>query len=994
MIFPRIPPAFVAGVVLVTLTIGRTAAGNAAGAEPQATRTAVRSHDHPDYGRLVIDTSAKTTYRLDQDGDHVVVRFTDDVTLGNAPTLPRNVIAIKTDGPTVDLILKPGVKLRPIRLDGHVVLDIVDAPDESAQPAIPRQGNIRPLERPHPPLALASSPELGGRSEALRAATPAATTAGTVPVTAQPLPPVQPAQGPPQPASSSPADSPASPAGIEASQQTPPGRDVLPENEGPIALMARRVKLPKEVDGSAFLVPFDTTTAAASFRAADATYVVFDERRAVDMSALRNDPLLGAASVQLLPAGTLFRIPLPPERWLALTQMPQGWRIAALTVAPKQQPIVASNTDGNLDLAAEQPGDVISLADPDTGATLLVGTQHRPGQGVASGRRTTEFVLRPTIQGVVVEALADTVALKLTPSGFSLTGGPTGLRLSPPTSATQGLMDAALLTRRLDFSTMPQDALLRRAVRQIDDAAATPPLGRGVKHHLAAETLMSLGLAAEAESLLHMAAEQDPKEAASADTAALTAIAALLAGRTDEAGALADPRLDGTDEIALWRAVREAMLDDGSPGAAAVFASTAPLVFRYPAPIREHILPLIVETMIKGGEIPPAARLLAERPNDPKLAYARALMKQFDGDTDKALEMLDALANGHDQYDRARASIRAVELRLAARKFDNTQAADALDKLLYAWRGDARELELRERVADLRGQAGAWPVALTTLRQAEIDFPEQAKPVHERLKQMFAAMVRKHGEEQTPPIDFVSAVDENADLTLDSSDDDALQQSLADRLLALDLPERAKPVLDKLMRSAKSDVAKARFGTSLATLESRDGNDAGVRAILEASDGHDLPPDLVEQRTILRAGSVAHLGDTAAATAMLAPLQTARATEARAQILENAADWTNAEQAWSDCVALTVPESGTLDDGQTRTLLRLATATARAGDDAGLAALRVKYAGRIAAGALGDMFRLLTVEPIRTTADIKRSQQEMSLATSLPAGLKALQQGR
>ena len=144
-------------------------------------------------------------------------------------------------------------------------------------------------------------------------------------------------------------------------------------------------------------------------------------------------------------------------------------------------------------------------------------------------------------------------------------------------------MDAAHLTRRLNFSSMPKEALLRLAVKQLDDAAAAPPLARGPKHHAAAETLLALGLSVEAESLLHMAADQDPKEAASPDTKALTAIAALLAGRPEEVGGLMDPKLDGTDEIALWRAVRLAMQDEGSPEAAAVFAATAPLVFQYPA---------------------------------------------------------------------------------------------------------------------------------------------------------------------------------------------------------------------------------------------------------------------------------------------------------------------------------------------------------------------------------------------------------------------------
>jgi tetratricopeptide (TPR) repeat protein len=768
---------------------------------------------------------------------------------------------------------------------------------------------------------------------------------------------------------------------------------VLPENAGPVGLRARRVKLPGEMAGTAFLVPFDSTTGAASFRTRDATTVVFDERRPLDLAALRDDPVFGGASVQLLSGGTLFRIPHPDTLSIALTQMPHGWRIAALNTPPKQQPIPASYLDGHLNLAAEQPGEVVSMADPDTGATLLVGTQHRPGQGTATSRRGSEFILRPTSQGVVAEPLSDSIMLKRIPTGFSLTGGPAGLALSPPTSATAGLMDAAQLTRRLDFSTIPPGALLRRATQQLGEAALAPPLARGPKHRAAAESLMALGLAAEAESLLHMAAEQDPKEAARADTGALTAIAALLAGRTDEAGALTDPSLDGTDEIALWRAVRQAMLDDGSPAAAAVFAATAPLAFEYPGPIREHILPLMAETMIQGGELTPAARLLEQRKSDPKLAYARALMRQAEGDTGQALGMLDALANGHDQFDRARAAIRAVELRLAARELDKTQAADALDKLLYAWRGDARELALRERIADLRGQTGAWGVALATLRQAETDFPEQAMPVHERLKDTFAGMIRDQGAQHIPPIEFVSMVDENIDLIHDAGDDEAVEQALADRLLALDLPGRAKPVLEKLMSSGKSGVAKARFGSSLAALEAREGDDAGARAALDASEAPDLPPELAEQRTIVRAGSVARLGDPAGAAAVLAPLRTGSATEARARILETAADWPGAEQAWADYVALTVPDTGMLDDTQARTVLRLVTATARAGDDDGLAALRIKFGERIGDGPLGDMFRLLTAEPVRTSADIGRSRREMSLAASLPADLKALHAG-
>ena len=158
----------------------------------------------------------------------------------------------------------------------------------------------------------------------------------------------------------------------------------------------------------------------------------------------------------------------------------RGWRIAVLTTSPKLQPIAVSLADGHLILAVEQAGDVVSLADPDTGATLLVGTQHRPGQGLSPYRRTIEFILRPTTQGVVVEPLSDGITLKQVATGFVLSGSQSGLALSPPTSATAGLLDAANLTRRLSFSTIPTDALLRLSVKQLGEAAATPAGSRKV----------------------------------------------------------------------------------------------------------------------------------------------------------------------------------------------------------------------------------------------------------------------------------------------------------------------------------------------------------------------------------------------------------------------------------------------------------------------------------------------------------------------------------
>jgi hypothetical protein len=216
---------------------------------------------------------------------------------------------------------------------------------------------------------------------------------------------------------------------------------------------------------------------------------------------------------------------------------------------------------------------------------------------------------------------------------------------------------------------------------------------------------------------------------------------------------------------------------------------------------------------------------------------------------------------------------------------------------------------------------------------------------------------------------------------------------LADRLLALDLPKRADPVLAKLIRSS-AGAARAGFGARLASLRLRDGDADGALAALSASGSDDLPAQLSRQRVLVKARVLARRGDPGAAVALLEEVGSAEADAARADILEEAKDWRQAERALADYAGKTVPATGSLDDAQRRTLLRLAGATAQAGDPAALTALRQREGKRMDGGPLGDMFRLLTSGPVQDGADLTRAGREIALARSIPADLKALEPAR
>lgn len=367
------------------------------------------------------------------------------------------------------------------------------------------------------------------------------------------------------------------------------------------------------------------------------------------------------------------------------------------------------------------------------------------------------------------------------------------------------------------------------------------------------------------------------------------------------------------------------------------------------------------------------------------------MLKETQGDVAGALAIYDKVAQSKDRSLHARAAVRAVEMRMATGRIDARQAADSLDRLLYTWRGDQRERSMRERLAALRAQTGAWRPALALLRETEAVFPADKAEIDSELTEMFMAMLREDAAASMAPLELVALVDENADLLPEGPDGEALEAQLADRLLDLDLPSRASPVLEKLARAAPTGTGRAGFGARLATLRLREGDAAGALTALDEFAAEGLPPGLAERRTLLFAAASARRGDTGRALAALTALGTPAADEARATILERANEWPAAEKALSDYAVHTVPAEGKLDETQRRTLLRLATAAARAGDQAALSELGKREVARMQTGPMADMFRLLTADQVRGVADLRRSGQEAALAHELPAELKALQ---
>ncbi len=913
----------------------------------------VRVGTHGGFGRVVFDFPQPQSFTSERTGTTLLLHFPGGGDVPDSPAAARNIAAVTGGGAMATVTIAPGSRLRMLRMGTRVVVDVLD----------PAQAKLATAPRP------AANPTVPARATAPPAQESAAAIVPAAP------PPAAPSAAAPVPRLS--ADPPAaSPA--EAAPPLP----VIAAPEGTLALAATQA-LP--VGDSGVLLPFGPGVGAASFRHGGEAWIVFDDRRPLDLANLAGDPVFAGAAVELLPSATLLRLQLPPNRVVLLDRQAAGWSISTRD-GPVARPVTMPTArPDRLLFSLASSGQVVTVPDSDTGRNLLVGTLKSSGPGVPVTFHVPEFAIDPSWQGIVVEPVSDRTVLRTVPEGFALE---TGGELSRPSETGTALASAAILTRRFDFPAEPVATLLRRLQAQVQEEGQAPPQGRLAARKAAAQTMLALGLGPEAQSLLRMAVTEDPRAASDADTSGLTAIAALLSDRPQEAEGIDLPALSGSDEVTLWRAVRMATLDDTSPAAAQAFSTTVSLVLAYPAAVRSRLLPLAAETMVSGGAGKAADALLANLPDEPLLAFARAMRLEQKGQTDAALTLYDVLATGRDRLSSARAATRATLLRLAAGAIGPADAADALERSFSDWRGDARERDLRLKTASIAAQAGKWRKAFRILEETAQLFPDDATLIGGRMTALLSDLLHGPGASAIKPIDLVTLAEENAG-AIAKSDASGMALLLADKLTALDLPQRAGPVIAQMAAALPPGPGRAGLGARLASLRLAEGDAAGAADALTTTDAPDLPANLQEERGLADARIHALSHDVSGAAAILAKLGTLAADTLRADILGKSGDWHGAASALQDVVARSLPDSGPLSAEQQDLLLRLASARSRAGDDAAVHSLGVQEAGRMS-GPRADMFRLLTSGPVGGVSDLHRVTSEVAMARALPTSLAAL----
>lgn len=991
-------------------------------AEPQAPEVRLRVGEHDDFDRLVFDWPAPVDYELARSGDggRVTVRFERPARLDvdayakDPPPRIRDVeVAQAASGSAVDIAVPAEADLRHFAYEGKVVVDVrtgegprnADAAPATAEaaragaPAGEQAASATPAAAPD--SRPKTKPEPGGGSRDRRAATAdAAATddeagdeADGVAAPLQLLPKAKKvvarardndvgagrddggAAATPGREAGTGAKAVAEEAGVEEAGMGEAGARRFPPQKVARGLAPRPGEVPPRIDSVRLELPWAGERLAV-YRRGGALWVLAEGAPPKDIEArLAGREAVRGAEARALDGLTLLRLEVRPGLQAHPVRREQGWRLAlAAQPALPPSPLAAEPQAGHLRIPVETAGPVVDVEDPGTGGRLFVAPLAEAGRGMPLHREFPEFTLTATRLGVAVAPKAEHVRVRAVDGQVIVDGGRRRLavtrtdRDARPARRGAGEVDGRAL---LDLAAWRRgDGAYSQARRRLQQAVVDAPPAR---KHLArldlARFYFAHGLAAETLGALEVYAQSKARRKADPQVRLIAGAAHLLAGDWRAAGrALAHPALDGIADALPWRAAYAAATG-ASRAAVAAFHRAEGQLAGYPPSVRRRMHLWIAEARLRIGEIDAAAhnldkaRELASNEADEAQVDDLQARKLLAEDDVEAAETLwrEVAASGHGSS-AARARFVMTERALAAGRIDREEAIARLERLRFAWRGDAFEAVLLQRLADLFVAGDEYRRALTALRQIASHLPESAwaEGAADRMRRIFKDVFLSDAADRLPPLKALALYESFRELTPAGPDGNRMIGRLVDRLVRVDLLGRAAELLDGQVRHRLAGAAKARAGARLASVYLLDRQPAKALEALEISDaGDEGARDLLRRRRHLRARALTRLERGEEALALLAGDRSDDGRRLKADIHAEAGRWPEAAEALKALLPEAPGPEDTLEPGESRQVLRSAVALTLAGRRDELDTLEARYGAAMKESAHAETFRLL-----------------------------------
>jgi len=747
---------------------------------------------------------------------------------------------------------------------------------------------------------------------------------------------------------------------------------------------------------------WDEPVGAAIFLRAGNLWVAFDKLKAIDIKKLRNVGKKFIKGIEQMGTSkaTVLRLSLKKGINPSVRRDGLAWLLdfRRQSVAPQVPLIVKAQPNSpvgaRLFVPVLEPSNPIGITDPVVGDNIVILPVISLGHGIGLEYIYPQVRFLPTIQGIVIKPRADDIRARPLREGVEVTSAG-GLKISAVSAEDEENRSKGPLSRVLDLKPWVVediDAFRPRKHELLYAVSRSKGPQREVARLNLARFYFSNGFNTEALAVLREVSRARSEIEEDPEYRMLRGGAKFMLSRHFEADKdFAHEELKLIDEAAFWRASIRAAVGNVSESALTL-KRTGSVIQTYPKIIKVPMGQLVIDSALALGNIKRAKKILDNLRKDKlspratsQLDFREGLIMEqsaesavdptvADGQFDAAVAKWDVVRKSEHQPSRQMATISRMELLLKRKKISRAEAIDDLENIRFSWRGDNFEFKLLRRLGTLYLEDSQYRKGLDRLRQAATYFRanEEAPKVTQQMTTIFAKLYLEDAADTLPPVSAIALYNEFKELTPAGTPGDRMIQKLADRLVGVDLLDRAVKLLKSQVQFRLQGYEKARVGAQLTLVHILARQYAEALKVLDATEITGLPNALLTQRRHLRARALMAMKQRESALVLLLDDKSRDAELLRAEIFWNMRNWSKASQS----LHLLLRESGakknkSLSNIQKAYVLNFVIALTLSGNERGLRRARKDFSAKMAKSRLKDAFNLIVATTSRGLLDYK-----------------------
>ena len=755
--------------------------------------------------------------------------------------------------------------------------------------------------------------------------------------------------------------------------------------------------------------PFKNPTASAVFKKSGVIWAVFDTALGLDVSAARAQLNSIADDLEVWRSGRIavLRIPLKNSRLVTFSPEGYGWllTIGDMVVEPTKPLHMArtkiSGGRSAMRVKFEGTGSILKLRDPGTGENIHVVTGLGPARGFVKTQQLVDFSTLVSAHGIALTERVDDLQVARD-GGFIYISSGKGLTLSNSGAAR---VDVSGLTSKngtvretylnLESLVAPSPTVFTRErqaleakVSQFDDQMA-------IQSEMAlAKLLLANGYGTEALGHLQIIEDTAPEFARGRGFRTLFAAAELFAGRPDAAfRRLNHPEFENDADASVWRGLAAARSGRWREAEDALDLASS-VAQDYSVHVRNMMLLDGVEISLLDQQFGSAAAALAEvnpayldQEGVARYNLLRGKIAVARNESAEALEAFKAARDTRYSPIAMDAWLQEIKLKNQEKKISNDEAIDELEGLTTIWRGDDVELNALRSLAHLYVDKGEFRNAFETLKAATSSnaASDVTRVLQEEMNGVFSSLFLDGKVDELSAIKALSLYYDFRELTPVGRRGDEMVRRLADKLVEVDLLDRAEELLKHQVDNRLKGAARSQIAADLAVIYLLDRKPNKALDVLRRTRQSQLPLSLERQRRLVEAKALAELNKVDLALDLIKPLQGGDVEQLRADILWRSKRWQDTaeqiEQMMGDRWSVSEP----LDQDEQTNILRAGIAYSLSDDRLGLDRLRRKYAKMMSETPVSGAFDVVTL-PIE-----QRSGQEFQAIAQEIAGISTME---